>query len=287
MTTTQKKNQLFDFDGPRLRPSRIGTFDIHPMANIRPMKDDDGILKLADQIRAIGLLEGVSCLVDSGEVIDGRSRIAAMATLGREPGVYELNFDRWDQLFQVVVYLNRLGDVGTRNQRALMAARAFAEFESAAHGEDDSRWATKAIAKEHLGVADSTFMRAVMVLSHWMSNVCVALWAMADPARARAATAAMIFILVPPYSLLSAEMRSSTSCLPDLVPFLPHVGAAGAGSQRAKRTNKRTPPIRRQANREPRSANRHGTSRGAFPTLSLDGDSLPPGLSHRSQGFSC
>lgn len=57
--------------------------EVHEATGVFPMMDDEGLGRLADDIRANGLIEPIA--VHDGKVLDGRARLAACGTAGVEP----------------------------------------------------------------------------------------------------------------------------------------------------------------------------------------------------------
>jgi site-specific DNA-methyltransferase (adenine-specific) len=94
--------------------------DIHPAAAIFPMLDKAELAKLADDIKANGLLEPIEIL--DGAVLDGRNRLAACELAGVEPRFRTL--DQVESPTRYVLSKNLHRRQLTAGQRSLVGAEA-------------------------------------------------------------------------------------------------------------------------------------------------------------------
>jgi ParB family chromosome partitioning protein len=93
----------------------------HPVADLFPMMDDDGLRDLAADIADYGLLEAV-WLHSDGRIIDGRNRWRACVIAGVEPATRTYEGDD-DGLVKFVLSLNLQRRHLTTSQRQMVAAR--------------------------------------------------------------------------------------------------------------------------------------------------------------------
>jgi protein gp37 len=103
--------------------TKLGTYEVHPAADVFPLLDDDELKHLADDILRQGLQEPIVLTADGRTLVDGRNRYRACDLLNIEPeftklGDHYTEKDILDYVISANVHRRHLNP----GQRAMVAA---------------------------------------------------------------------------------------------------------------------------------------------------------------------
>jgi N6-adenosine-specific RNA methylase IME4 len=128
----------------------------HPLADIFPLMDAEGLAALADDIAKHGLREAI--VTFDGMILDGRNRLAACERAGVSP---RFSSYEGDDPLAFVLSLNLQRRHLNESQRAMIAARL--ETMKWGRPQKETTGITRAAAAERLNVAPRTVARAAVV----------------------------------------------------------------------------------------------------------------------------